>query len=227
MEYAFRHRLFVGNYDGWRNLFARKYLFEGDARVQIIDNGIILPPVRDPKSNPQFPNFLGGVCDQNLNFIGGYFRSKFDPNAGVSLVRGAYYTKTVQRINEEVIFGGPLPPHFGHFIVEGMARFWYLIQNPQDKRNIIFFWGAPNWLISFFKLINIDLHRVRFINYPTLFNKVILPDQSVFPIDGYYKQHRLAYNYITDHLPPDIEKPLPKSLKLLSKESDRNAGLWI
>ncbi|TQR59598.1 hypothetical protein DMC01_07040 [Campylobacter troglodytis] len=73
------------------------------------------------------------------------------------------------------MFGGILCAHFGHFIIESLARIWYVLQNPKDTRRIVFLlmpFGANEpkpWFSDFFRLLKLDEKRVFFVKKPTQF----------------------------------------------------------
>lgn len=41
-------------------------------------------------------------------------------------------------LNENVVFGGVIVGHFGHFILESMGRLWYLLKHDTLNTRIVF-----------------------------------------------------------------------------------------
>lgn len=100
-------------------------------------------------------------------------------------------------VDESVIFGGMSIPHFGHLMLEGFSRLWYLLENPQDERKIIYMsdrtWSesAKHTVYSFFELLNVDKSRVLIVEKPTKFAHISVPEISFgawsFYTKGYQK----------------------------------------
>ncbi|MBQ9479278.1 MAG: DUF563 domain-containing protein, partial [Selenomonadaceae bacterium] len=199
LEYALRHRLFTGNRDKWHDHVTRKYLLDLQLKVAVVEQGILLPPIRFEANG----SFYGGVFDRNFRFVGGYLR-KTDPTyRDGSTVSVAYAPKDVIVLQEEVIFGGMMMGHFGHFILECLNRYWYFIKNPQDKRRVVFVvhWGVmwhglTDWIKAFLQFVDIDESRILIIDRPTMFKKIIVPDQSLYLNDGYCKEYVSIYDHI-------------------------------
>lgn len=86
-------------------------------RVQVINNGILLPPKKDTSKSWG----LGGVVDANESFVedsiyrfyfGGYY--DFDKN-------------NIKESEEEVIYLGHLIPHWGVFLVDFHKKIMVLL----------------------------------------------------------------------------------------------------
>lgn len=58
------------------------------------------------------------------------------------------YRRDIPRIDHPVLFGGILLDHFGHFLVEGLARLWAYDVNRKLSPYIGFYapWGVPDYL---------------------------------------------------------------------------------
>lgn len=46
--------------------------------------------------------------------------------------------KELVELDEDVIYGGSLIGHFGHFMAECWDRLWYLLQHPELQSKILF-----------------------------------------------------------------------------------------
>lgn len=60
-------RIFAPNKETWIEAAAKDYRCEEEAKVQVIENGIILPTRKISETN----SWIGGVCDENFNFAVG------------------------------------------------------------------------------------------------------------------------------------------------------------
>lgn len=83
------------------------------------------------------------------------------------------------RLTGTFIYGGVLQPHYGHLLLEGLARAWFLRRRP----DLPILWHAANgkgfllpWHREVFALLGIPEGRFRFILRPTIVERVVLPD---------------------------------------------------
>ena len=228
LEYALRHRLFVGNFEEWKESSLRNYLSDRKLSVKILNDGIVLPPIH---ANTKQSLYFGGIYDRNLNFVDGNLASRTDPNMICETVRGAYLPKVLQRIDEEVIYGGIMLGHFGAFILQCLTRFWYMIQNPNDKRRIILLhiaFGFPDWAKSFFELLGIDISRIIIIQQPSMFKKIVVPEQAYFRLGDYTNEQMSVYNFIMRKSPPPVEdQPIKKIYLSRGKLPPGSLGVYL
>ena len=104
-------------------------------------------------------------------------------------------------IDESVIFGGMTWAHFGHFILEGLSRLWYLVKNPTDTRKIIYicdeaeiFKFKKQIIYDFFKMLGVDEYRLMFIEKPIKFAHISIPSVLFKADEIYYiKEYPLVY----------------------------------
>ena len=191
------NKLFVRNKTEWEKVCYRNYHSNRELNVQEVENAIILPN-REIKNG----EYAGGVCDSNFNFIAGFLRngkySKERP--GYYGVGSCYYVdkKKLKVIDETVIFGGIIVGHFGHFILEGMSRLWWCINNINCNYKIVFttILGKPSWIWDFFELLQINKERIVFLNEAKIFKKIIIPEESVHSWKEYTNEYLLPYREI-------------------------------
>ena len=161
-----------------------------------------------------------------MTFVAGLLRNK-PPSAGAFGVKGAYEVKEVVKFDEEVIFGGVLVGLFGHFILESLGRMWYVLQNRQDKRKIVFLTvGEQQWFYSFLDLLDIERERIVILKQPTKYKKIVIPDESIHSWYNYTKEYILPYDYIASKVKRSkIKKLYLTRSKIKLKESE--AGKYI
>lgn len=199
-------RLYVHNELEWQNLCSRNYFDDKTPLVTTLINGIVLPPkLRDPTRG----YYSGGVCDQSFKFIAGFIRRSAD-YGGYYTVNQSYKVPTdqLEQRDESVIFGGVLVGHFGHFILEGMSRLWYIIENlKSNKKKIVFVTVLQkcDWFYDFFDLLGIDRNRIEFIEKPTLFKEIEIPEETIHSFDpalSFKSGYNLIYKTIRDNVIP-------------------------
>lgn len=81
--------------------------------------------------------------------------------------------------DEDVIYGGYLFEHWGHFLVESTCRLWYVLQNVSDTRPVVFAVSRkPSKVFTdFFDFLGLK-DRILFVNRPTRFKNVSVPEPS-------------------------------------------------
>ena len=177
-------RFYVQNANDWKKYLGQNKILDRKLEVKVIKRGIILPA--RPLNNGTFE---GGVCDSKFNFIAGF--SKIPPyekacGGGWSSLESAYTVerKEIVELNEDVIFGGTLMGHFGHFILECWSRLWYVIQNPDVKSKILFITtthgGYKSWFDDFFRLMGIEENRIVYVKQPMQCRSIAVPEQSQY-----------------------------------------------
>lgn len=77
------------------------------------------------------------------------------------------------------VYGGVMRPHYGHFLMESLARAWFLREFP----DLPILWHTANgkgslsaWRREIFALLGISEERFHFVLRPTAVQRVLLPD---------------------------------------------------
>lgn len=105
---------------------------------------------------------------------------------GFRLVRDSVASERDQRplstdahISETCVYGGVLQLHYGHFLLEGLARGWFLV----ERRDLPILWHSFNgrrnllpWHREVLALLGIPEGRLRFVTGPLQAARVLLPD---------------------------------------------------
>lgn len=136
--------------------------------------------------------FEGGVFDSNFKFIE---EAKLLPNRVFYSYR--FDKENFYYDNREVIFAGYFWDHWGHFILEQISRLWYFLNEKDSTLPIVYMGNKPlegNYL-EFFELLGIDTKRLIFVEKPTKFKKVHIPEVSM-----------VAMSYFTDEYSKIFEK---------------------
>ncbi len=131
----------------------------------------VIPLKRFKEDNLWFGR--GGVIDNEGNYI----RCSELPQ-GVS---GSYDYGEVTYRDESVMYAGYLINHWGHFLVQDIARLWYCLEHKVDK--IIFFVDSlenreiVGNMKEFLSLLDI-FEKIELINRPTKYREIIIPEMS-------------------------------------------------
>ena len=217
------NRLYARNESSWANECFQSYRSSHNPGVQEIASAILLPPAYWQEKTGEF---RGGVCDAQFDFIAGLQRCK-PPGAGWYGIGTAYKVSYDDLIYEdkEVIFGGILIHHFGHFILECLGRIWYVLENRQLTQQIAFLTIGERcpWYDDFFDLLNISKERILFIEKPTQFRRVIVPEEAVHSWHYYTDKYLVPYNYLQTSADAVCQIDTPSKIFLIRSRWSKTA----
>lgn len=215
-----KKNIYVRNKSKMLEVMTRDYI-QNDISFREIENGIILPLHKINKSRNGV--FEGGVTDKEGRFVAGHKR-KTGKEMNLSCLR-VYIPEEVEYCDEEVIYGGILIGFFGHTLTECTSRLWWILENSTNTDKIVFL-KAPNtgnMNLSFIRMAGIPLERVEFIEKPTKFKKVIVPDQSILLWESICPQKFLVtYDSIRKNIEPSEYKKIYLTRTHLKKQDGIN-----
>ncbi|MBD3879218.1 MAG: DUF563 domain-containing protein [Quinella sp. 1Q5] len=220
--------LYVQDRRAWQELLSRKRFSERVPAVRVVKRGIVLPARKLDDS------WAGGVCDKNFKFVAGYSRREDLSGGGFACVCSSYAVdkKNITRLDEDVIFGGSLIGHFGHFMLECWTRLWYVIEHPERREKILFITtthgGYHAWFDDFFRLMGIAEDRIIYVKKPVQCRSVTVPEQAHYVpehlrygLGNFTKKFLLPYQAIKSHVKPGKVK----RLYLTQTEFNKSKGL--
>jgi hypothetical protein len=93
-------------------------------------------------------------------------------------------------------FAGAAWSHFGHFILEGLSRFWLLARLPKsirDELRFVFYNDCPlpDWQLEFLEALGVAAERIVYLAEPQRFERMIVPSLA-------YNLHRWAASAQSD-----------------------------
>lgn len=123
-------------------------------------------------------------------------------------VQYAYPFENAAYQDKKVVYCGYFVNHWGHFLVEAVTRLWYFLENDASVDKYVFFLDENeerqvrgNYK-EFFTLLKI-WDKLEFINKPTTYREVIVPERA-FQCRAYYSPKFLQiYDTIADNVVPD------------------------
>lgn len=206
-----KKRIFVEKEEPYLEIVKQNYCIDKKIEVTEVENGIILPAEIKCKNSLEGV-YAGGVCDKDFNFIAGINRGKGISNLTV-LDSYIVEKEDIKYSDEEIIFGGVLFGHFGHCFLEALSRLWYIIKYP-DKRNLKIAFlvynrqkKIPNWTYELLSLLKISREQVIIITEPCQYKKIIVPNESIYAHEAYYKEYITIYDEIRKNVTPKkVEK---------------------
>lgn len=103
------------------------------------------------------------------------------------------YLKKI-RLNGSYIYGGPLAPHYGHFLTECIGRLWYLLDEQKTDSFLLFHGDKSTLKIDFVKeilhVLPIEKERIIILDCVTELEEVAIPFPSMTNRGEIYSIHK-------------------------------------
>ena len=167
-----------------------------DLEVWSGEHATILPLRKEPTL--QFG--LGGVVDSQ----GDYLAMSGIPGR----IDFGYSFDNSEYKDQKVVYCGYMINHWGHFLIEAVCRLWYFLENDQTIDQYVFFLDENekreikgNYR-EFLKLLGI-WDKVVFINKPTTYREVLVPELSLKCRTYYSPKYREMFDIIAENAVPD------------------------
>lgn len=142
----------------------------------------------------------GGVVDENGNYV---------PLSGINgRIYNSYPFTSPNCSDHKVVYCGYMVNHWGHFLVEAVTRLWYVLeQDPTVEKYVFFLDEGEDRTIKgnyrkFFELLNI-WDKVEFINTPTTYREVIVPEISFHCMQYYSPKFLAIFDALAENIVPD------------------------
>lgn len=125
-------------------------------------------------------NYTGVVYDKNGNLCRPSITYRFGTHTNI-----AKFSSTHNFINEHVVFagGGYIFSHFGHFLLEGLARLYPMLDDFYRDKKFVFVVrhgtkSLPAYVMNFLSAIGITPENIILIDKTTKFAGVYVPPQA-------------------------------------------------
>ncbi|MBQ7478364.1 MAG: glycosyltransferase family 61 protein [Selenomonadaceae bacterium] len=214
-EEEIRKRVYAQNYEQWRDVCRVSRYSERTLKVQKLEGGILLPPILRDRAKGEYS---GGACDGAFRFVAGLIRDGEEPPAGGFYgVNASYQVKDsdITDVNEDIVYGGVLINHFGHFLLECFGRMWYMLppppnsprKTPADDRDAVrengkvaflCIMGTAAWYAPFLELLGIPRERILLVERPARFRSVTIPEEAVHSWCNYTKEYLIPYRCMAE-----------------------------
>ena len=171
------------------------------------EQATILPLRRDPSFGLLFGK--GGVVDCQGQYV--------DLSAIPGRVQDAYPFQAPDCREETVVYCGYMVNHWGHFLIEGVTRLWYFLEQDTSVDKYVFFLdeGEQRQIQGnyreFFQLLGI-WDKLEFINRPTTFRRVIVPELGIHMRQGYTPKLLGVFDRIAENVRPQPDWETPEKI---------------
>ena len=186
-----------------------------DAPIEVRENpavwqgtqATILPLRRDPSFGLLFGK--GGVVDSQGQYV--------DLSAIPGRVQYAYPFENPEYKDEKVVYCGYLVNHWGHFLIEGVTRLWYFLENDDTIDKYVFFLDENeereirgNYR-EFLELLKI-WDKLEIINRPTTYREVLVPELGIHMRRAYTPKLLKVFDRIADNVVADPSWETPEKI---------------
>lgn len=164
-------------------------------KIKKYSDAVILPLKKFEEDNLLFGR--GGVVDCNGEYV--------DTSSINRRVQFGYAFKNEKYENKKVVYCGYLVKHWGHFLIEAVARLWYFLENDNTIDNYVFFRdeGQSTECFGnyreFLELLGV-WDKVEIINSPTRYKEIIVPELGYKWRDYYSENYKKIFDTISNNI---------------------------
>jgi len=133
--------------------------------------------------------------------------------------------------DEKVVYCGYMIHHWGHFLVEGVARLWYFLENDETVDKYVFAVdeGETPEVRGNYKEFLVLLgiwDKLEFVNQAVTYREVIVPDLAFRRFGSYSPKYLDIFNAVAKNVPPcaDTPRKFYMSRGMLPKHKDVEFG---
>lgn len=189
-----------------------------------VDGGYVLPLEMSDTGVHESRQY-GGVCDREFKFVEISLTKRVSPpNFACEFedwfvgAKPGLSRNEIPYVDEKVIFLGALPKHYGHFILEGLARLWLLLdERYADLKCVYISDGGEDRFNDFFRLFGLKPEKLEKVSEPIRYRSVVVPEQSIRLQDYYHA----AYKQTIDRILANV-KPIENTRVYFSKKERKN-----
>lgn len=190
-----------------RRMYNTPFPCREDLQIWRGDHATILPLREIPNEGVLFGR--GGVVDKEGNYV---------PLSGIEnrIMRDYPVENPVYR-DEKVVYCGYLVNHWGHFLVEAVARLWYALKSDDTVDKYVFFLdeGESREIKGnyrrFFQLLNI-WDKLELISVPTTYREVIVPEIAFQCMSWYSPKFLEIFDAVARNITVDPQWPQPEKI---------------
>lgn len=212
--------VFAFKMDEYKKILGKNYHLDLALSAIKISNAFVFPMKR--KNNRSPLEYLGGVYSEEKKFIAGYKRQINDFSLH-DLCEEDYENveQKINYVNETVVFGGIIFENKGYIRLDGLSRLWFFLQNMDRDYRYVFCVDCfkSTYIIEFLHLIGLKDEQIIFLNNPTQFSQIIVPDESVYACSGYTDKYLNIYDVIKEKV---ISKSIEKNIFITDISQKQN-----
>ncbi len=181
-----------------QNTYESSLIEKQSLNADVYSNATILPLKKHHTEHLLFG--YAGVLDSD-----GYYVSE---SAIEGVVESGYQSQCEKTIDKKVVYCGYLVNHWGHFLVEAVARLWYFLENDETIDNYVFVIDCEeereikgNYK-EFFELPGV-WDKLEIINQPQKYREVVVPELGYERTKHFSEQFKNIFKTVGDNIVAD------------------------
>ena len=218
INYSFLRPLKANHLKEW---YSAPFEKKNDLKIESYKNATILPLKRIEGDNLLFGR--GGVVTEHGKYV--------KLSAIKDRIQFSYEYSNNTCVDERVVYCGYLINQWGHFLIEAVARLWFFLKEDNDSIDhyVFFLQSNEKRIISgnyreFFELLGV-WDRVSFINQPTQYREVIVPEISYSRMIYYTESFKDIFFKISSEALSKVDSSLMGCSKIfLSRSQIKDVG---
>lgn len=117
-----KKRIYISPPSDYEKACAKNYFSDKKLGVAELKGGIVMPHSGD----------IFGIYDSHFKNVVSLDRMSPKPRDKIE------HIKNLTHCDESVIYAGCSFVYFGHILLEGLSRLWFVLANAQDSRKLVF-----------------------------------------------------------------------------------------
>lgn len=187
--------------ESFKQFASKDYLRRKKLEIKRVKKGLVLPLKVSEAGGPLLG--YGGVLDSNGEYVMESAQIGKGGTADRFVGKYDFDPHKVVYSDEEVIYIGALPLHWGHFLVDMVYRFWVFNDIQNENKKIVYCANGQNFKgpqLEFIKMLGIDEKRLFRIDKPTCFKEVDVPEPAYMACDYYTIDYRNIFTRVVNNL---------------------------
>lgn len=176
-------------------------------QIWIGRNATILPLRKFDSDNLQFGR--GGVMDSEGNYV---------EMSGIDgRIQYTYPAPNPEYKDEKVVYCGYLIHQWGHFLIEGVSRLWYFLENDPSIDKYVFFLDENEQreirgnYREFLELLKV-WDKLELINKPTTYREVVVPQRGYICRSSFSPKMIRMFDTIAENVTVDSSWETPEKI---------------
>lgn len=146
----------------------------------------------------------GFVLDENNKYVLSAANHR-SPIGGRSENAETVFSHTPARVHKKAIYLGCIIRHWGHFLVEGISRWWFMLNDGQYQDYELCYTVSGqqrDYMNQIMDLFGLDKSRLRKIEVNTIYDELIIPEVSTEFKQFWTEEYKQTVRRITQNIKP-------------------------
>lgn len=198
-------------------------IIDRSLRYKVLSNALYIPKNR----TSWYDNDANwGIFDgDKLDIDTAYIRGPGENTVGQSWIKPDL-KQSIQFLEGVYVYGGTIQPHYGHFLFDGIARYWhnersfkFIVQGPTTVED----WFSYKPIPEIFNTLGLNKESFLRPDYPTFIENLIVPEPSIRETHSVHEEYGHMGTRIGHKFVPD---PKPGGPPVYFSKRELTRGIW-